>query len=105
MCKRNLDDCLIDFDHSVRFLSLFFRALVEPYPLPRIKTKKCIVEVTKSELLERDYCMTNGRVVNIERGKVWIKISDGFLVVSEVRDSSTKLKLGLDDVFKIGMRL
>ena len=105
VCKRNLDDCLIDFTQSVGFLSLFFRALVEPYPLPRLKTRKCIVEVTKSELFECNYHMTNGRVVNIESEKVWIKISDGFLIVNEVRDCSTKTKLDLDDVFKIGMRL
>ena len=105
VCRRNLDDCLIDFNQSVRFLSLFFRALVEPYPLPRIKTNKCIVEVTKYELFECDYYMTNGRVVNIEGENVWIKISDGFLIVSEVRDCSTKSKLDLDCIFKIGMRL
>ena len=84
---------------------MFFRALVEPYPLPRIKTNKCIVEVTKYELFECDYYMTNGRVVNIEGENVWIKISDGFLIVSEVRDCSTKSKLDLDCIFKIGMRL
>lgn len=105
VCKRNLDDCLIDFNQSVEFLTLFFRALVDPYPLPRLKTKKCLVEVTKFELVVSSYYMSNGRVVNIENQKVWIKVNDGFLIVSEVRDCSTKTKLDLCDIFKIGMRL
>jgi methionyl-tRNA formyltransferase len=105
VCKRNYDDCLIDFSQSTRFLSLFFRALVEPYPLPRIKTTKYLVEVTSFDLVDCEYHMTNGRIVNIERDKVWIKISNGFLIVSEVRDCSTRALLDLGEVFKIGMRL
>jgi methionyl-tRNA formyltransferase len=105
VCKRNFDDCIIDFDQTIDFQSLFFRALVEPYPLPRIKTEKFCVEILKSELVESDFYMTNGRVVNIERNKVWIKIANGFLIVSEIRDCISKSCVDVNDIFKIGMRL
>lgn len=105
VCKRNLDDCLIDFEQSVEYLSLFFRALVEPYPLPRIITKKGLVEVVEAELVDSVYHMINGRVVNIEHQRVWIKISNGFLIISKIRDAHTKQELDVQNVFKIGMRL
>jgi methionyl-tRNA formyltransferase len=105
VCRRNLDDCLIDFEQSINYLALFFRALVEPYPLPRVKTERHNVEIVRSELILSDYNTTNGRVVNIELDRVWIKILNGFLIVSEIRDCTTKSPLRIDDVFKIGMRL
>lgn len=105
VCKRNLDDCIIDFDQKNHDLKLFFRALVDPYPLPRIKTQSCEIEIVQSELLDLNYYMQNGRVVNIEDGKVWIKVQEGLLVISEIRDSKTKAPLKIQEMFKIGQRL
>jgi methionyl-tRNA formyltransferase len=105
VCRRNLDDCLVDFEKPINYLALFFRALVEPYPLPRVKTERYSVEIVRSELIKSDYNTTNGRVVNIELGRVWIKTLNGFLIVSEIRDCTTKSALKINDVFKIGMRL
>jgi len=105
VCKRNLEDCLIDFEKSVDHLALLFRALVEPYPLPRIKTNKYVIDIVNAELSKCNYEMTNGRVVNIEGERVWIKVMDGFLIVNEIRESQAKAPLSIGDVFKIGMRL
>ena len=105
VCKRNLDDCLIDFDQKVDRLRLLFRALVEPYPLPRILIKEQLIEVVRSELVASSYFMHNGRVVNIEDEKAWIKVEDGFIVVSSVRDATTKEDLCISGLFKLGQRL
>lgn len=105
VCRRNLDDCLIDFDQKIARLRLFFQALVEPYPLPRILINEKPVEVVESELVESSYYMHNGRVVNIENDKAWIKVEDGFIVVTSVRDANTKEDLCISRVFKFGQRL
>lgn len=68
-------------------------------------TKTGILEVVKSELVKSNYYMHNGRVVNHENGKVWIKIADGFLIISEIRDCKTKEPLAIRDTFKLGERL
>jgi len=105
VCRRNLDDCLIDFDQKIDRLRLFFRALVEPYPLPRILINGKAVEVVKSDLVESSYHMHNGRVVNLENEKAWVKVEDGFIVVSSVRDANTKQDLRISKLFKLGQRL
>ena len=104
-CKRNEDDCIIDFDQNIEYLRLFFRALVEPYPLPRVLVNNKLVEVVKSEFIISGYYMQNGRVVNIENERVWIKVGNGFMIVTSVRDAKTKEFLLTSDLFKIGQRL
>jgi len=105
VCRRNLDDCFVDFDQTVDRLKLLFRALVEPYPLPRILVKDKIVEVVSLEWVDVNYIMHNGRVVNIENEKAWIKVEDGLMVVSSVRDADTKEELRISGLFKLGQRL
>ena len=105
VCRRNLDDCLVDFDQTIDQLRLLFRALVEPYPLPRIVVKDKIVEVVSIEWVDANYIMHNGRVVNIENEKAWIKVEGGFMVVSSVRDAHTKEELPISRLFNLGQRL
>ena len=62
VCKRNLDDCFVDFDWSVDFMRRFFKALVLPYPLPRLKIKNELYEITSAEFLEREYYMTTAEL-------------------------------------------
>lgn len=104
VCKRNLNDCIIDYEYSIAFLRRFFRALVKPYPLPILLINKAKYQVEECLLIEQDYYMTNGRVVNIDNEGVWIKVSDGFLVVKKVSDINGK-EIELINLFKIGMRL
>jgi methionyl-tRNA formyltransferase len=105
VCRRNLDDCLVDFDQTIDQLRLLFRALVEPYPLPRIIVKDKTVEVVSIEWVGANYIMHNGRVVNIENEKAWIKVEGGFMVVSAVRDAATKEELRISHLFSFGQRL
>lgn len=105
VCRRNLDDCLIDFDQTIDRLRLFFRALVEPYPLPRILIDGRPIEVVRCELLASSYFMHNGRVVNIENNQAWIKVENGFIVVSSIRDAHSRDDLCVSELFKLGQRL
>ena len=77
VCRRNKEDCLIDFNNQIEYLQLFFRALVEPYPLPQVIVKEQRLEISKYDLVLARY-LDNGRVVNIENEKAWIKVENGF---------------------------
>ena len=93
--KRNYNDCIINFNYSILYTKFLFRALVEPYPLPRIKIKKNIVEIIDYELIKKKSHIVNGSVIVVENKKVWIKLKDGFLVIRKVRDASSKKILKL----------
>lgn len=101
--KRNLSDCLIDFNSSCACIERMFLALVKPYPLPCIKIDDRTFEVSKWKVVKRDYLCTNGRVVNIDNEGVWIKLSDGLLVLDELQENS--LPTDPRELMKIGKRL
>lgn len=100
--KRNLDDCFVDFNSTVLHMERMLRALVAPYPLPRFKYKDLIYEVASARVIYRPYICTNGRIVNIDDEGVWIKISDGLLLVSELLCDG---KITPWSFFRIGARL
>lgn len=104
VCKRNINDCIIDYEYSIAFLRNFFKALVKPYPLPILLINNNKYQVENFLLIEQDYYMSNGRVVNIDDEGVWIKVSDGLLIVKKIRDINGK-EIELTALFKIGMRL
>jgi len=105
VCKRDINDCVIDYNYDVFFLKRMFRALVYPYPLPMIKIKNDLFEILDSKIIERDYYMHNGRVVNIQDDFVYIKVKNGFLCIKKLRDYNTKQVLIAKDILKIGQRL
>ncbi|USD38666.1 methionyl-tRNA formyltransferase [Ferrimonas sp. SCSIO 43195] len=101
--RRNLDDCLIDYNETVHEISLLFRALVRPYPLPMIEVEGKRFEVTDYELKKRTYKCTIGRVVNLDENGAWIKIKDGLLIVKRLEIDCKKFNP--NDILKIGQRL
>ena len=103
--KRNLEDCKINFNKSIIYLNLFFKALVQPYPLPYIQANKRLIEILDFELIKSNYYSTNGQVINIDDKGVWIKVNNGFLILRKIRDASTKKTLDLKNIFKLSMRL
>jgi len=103
--RRNLEDCIIDFSWSKKFIETFFKALVRPYPLPILKIKNELYEIEGHEFIEVDYYTHLGRVVNIEEGKVYIKTEDGLLIVSKLIHFETKKVYRADEILKLGMRL
>lgn len=104
VCKRNLDDCIVDFNLSVELLKRFFKALVRPYPLPAIIINEKRYEIIKADFKSASYIMHNGRVVNIDEEGVWIKVKDGFIIIQELIDESGNNKYPVE-VLKLGMRL
>lgn len=102
VAKRNLTDCIVNFDSTSTEIGRILQALVKPYPLPRFSYQSVVYEIVSAEVIYRPYICTNGRVVNIDNEGMWIKISDGLLLVKELlRDGKT---VSLSH-FKIGARL
>lgn len=81
--RRNLDDCMIDFNMSNEFLRRFFKALTVPYLLPRLRHKNIIYEVIESEIVDSDYYCQIGRAFNSDSSGVYIKVKDGLLIVKK----------------------
>lgn len=102
--KRNLEDCLIDFTWKNVLIERYFAALTEPYPLPLLKIKGKLFEVLDHEIVDRDYFGPTGRAVYIDNRGVWIKIEEGFLIISKVRSWETKEVSELKELVGIGHR-
>lgn len=103
--KRNLTDCIIDFDESHKQIEAMFRVLTPPYPLPMLKINDVLYEVLNHQLLYRDYKMHNGRVVNIEDDNVYIKVREGILITNRLRNYGTKKEYAASKLLKRGQRL
>jgi methionyl-tRNA formyltransferase len=103
--RRNLEDCVIDFDKSNKYISAMFRTLVEPYPLPLIRINDNLYEVKSYRLIDIKYEMHIGSVVNIEHNDVYIKTKDGLLVINSLRNFETKKYIIASKIIKIGKRL
>ncbi len=103
--KRNLEDCIIDFSWSRKFIETFFKALVRPYPLPILKIKNELYEIEGHEFIEVNYYTHLGRVVNIEERRAYIKTEDGLLVINKLIHFETQKTYHADEILKLGMRL
>lgn len=104
--KRNLDDCIIDYSWSCKRLQMLFKALVKPYPLPRIIVRKEIFEVANSKIVScKNYFTDVGRVLNIDSEGVWIKTKEGFLVTNLLVDLKNEKTIPAKDILNLGMRL
>jgi len=105
VCKRNITDCIIDFNKSNKYIHMLFKALVRPYPLPMIQIKDKLYEVCEYNIITINYEMHLGRVVNIENNKVYIKIREGILIINTLINFETKGKIKASNILKIGQRL
>lgn len=103
--RRNIDDCIINFNWDKKFIDMFFKALVRPYPLPIIKVKDRLYEINDYRFIEINYYTQNAKVVNIEDNDVYIKTKDGLLVVNRLIDFDTKKIYKANNILKLGMRL
>lgn len=98
--RRNEKDCKIDFSKPLAYQKAFFRALVEPYPLPYFTYKMEKYEVTKVDYHPSSVITHIGRILNIDNEGIWVKCADGYLVVQEIRNEDGKSVSF--DTFKIG---
>lgn len=103
-CRRNLEDCLIDFTWSNKIIKRYFLALTAPYPLPRILFRNKYYEVTKAKVIDKEYFVTVGRCLNVDDEGVWIKTAEGFLIVEEIRDVDTLEVFQAKELIPIGYR-
>jgi methionyl-tRNA formyltransferase len=103
--KRNIDDCIIDFNSSIEFIERLFKVLVHPYPLPIIKVDDVLYEVMEADFKKVNYYTHVGRVVNLECDAAYIKVSNGILIVKELRNLDTKEYCSVIEVLKLGKRL
>lgn len=102
--RRNLDDCLIDFNSTTVFMERLLKTLVSPYPLPRIKYDGVLYEIHNAYVLRKDYICTNGRVLNIDIHGAYIKINGGILVIGNLSDENGNF-FSAKDILKLGARL
>lgn len=84
--KRNERDCMIDFSKPIAYQKAFFRALVDPYPLPYVMHKDNKYVVTKVKYHPSSVVTHIGRILNIDNEGLWVKCADGYLVLKELRD-------------------
>lgn len=103
--KRNLTDCIINFNQSHKQIEAMFRTLQTPYPYPMIRLKGRLYEVMNYRLIDHTYEMHIGRVVNIEDDSVYIKTKDGLLITSKLREYESLKILPASEVLKRGQRL
>ena len=89
--KRNEKDCMIDFAKTLAYQKAFFRALVDPYPLPFVMHKGIKYVVTKVKYHPSNVVTHIGRILNIDDEGLWVKCEDGYLVLQELRDANNQV--------------
>lgn len=89
--KRNEKDCMIDFAKPLSYQKAFFRALVEPYPMPYVMHKGNKYVVTKVKYHPSNVETHLGRILNIDDEGLWVKCVDGYLVLQELRDADNQV--------------
>lgn len=89
--RRMHQDCRIDFTKDLSYQKCFFRALVDPYPLPYVEYKGEELIVTKVDYHQISVETHVGRILNIDEDGLWVKAKDGYLIIKELRDSSNTI--------------
>lgn len=89
--KRNEKDCMIDFSQPLAYQKAFFRALVNPYPLPYVIHKGNKYVVTKVKFHQSNVKTHLGRILNIDNEGLWVKCADGYLVLQELRNEEDQV--------------
>ncbi|NNN45441.1 MULTISPECIES: formyltransferase family protein [unclassified Vibrio] len=105
VARRNLRDCLIKYEYTIEYIERMFKVLVRPYPLPMIELRGNVYEITSASFIKTDYYTDIGRVLNIENRDVYIKVSNGILVVKELRVLDENITAYPGDILKLGERL
>ena len=65
----------------------FFRALVEPYPLPFFYYKGQKFWPSSVKFQEVQLTTHIGRILNIDNEGVWIKVLDGYMIFDLIRNT------------------
>lgn len=103
-CRRNLEDCQIDFNWNNQMIGRFFLALTEPYPRPLLNIRNNYYEILDFDIRRYDFFGAIGRVLNIDQNGAWIKTKEGFLIVKSIREYKTKELRDPRTILTIGYR-
>lgn len=103
-CKRNVNDCILDYTLDFDSLNATIRTLVEPYPLPMLSIENNLYEIVESEVLHHPIKMHLGRVVNIQGGCTYISFNQCILKVKKAKLYQGN-EVEFHRMFKIGKRL
>jgi methionyl-tRNA formyltransferase len=104
-CKRNLDDCVLNYNASHDELKAMFKVLVPPYPRPILKLGDDYYNVYESEVIKDAMTMHLGRVVNLQDGSVYIKFKESILKIKKIKKINSDKACDVNEIFKFGMRL
>jgi methionyl-tRNA formyltransferase len=105
VARRNLEDCEMNWAEPNFRLRALIRALVPPYPYPRLRTPKSLYLVTRAEIIDRDYYCTVGRVVGHLNRAALIKSADGLVRVEGLADIETGVEVPVPQALPLGLRL
>lgn len=97
--RRNKHHCLIDFNQSFDYTQRFFRALVDPYPLPYFCLNGINYEVIEFDLIKVRTISEIGRIVNIEETGIYVSMPEGYILVKKALINGGVVKFSN---FKIG---
>lgn len=104
-CKRNLEDCILNFELSHEEIIATFKTLVEPYPLPMIYIENELYELLDVEIQVDKTKMHTGRVINLQHGLVYIKTKESIVKVKKLRKLTDNKIFNSTDLLRFGMRL
>lgn len=85
--KRSVEDCRINSNKPISYQKAFFRALVEPYPLPFFDYKGQRFYPNCVKYQEVKLTTHIGRILNIDNEGVWIKVLDGYMIFDLIRNT------------------
>lgn len=84
--RRNHQDCKVDFNKELHYLQCFFRALVDPYPLPYVEYRGEELSITKVDFHYVNVETHIGRILNIDSDGLWVKAKDGYMIIKELKN-------------------
>ncbi|MCU8031117.1 hypothetical protein L5M51_15295 [Shewanella sp. SM73] len=103
-CRRNIQDCILEYTLGFDELNAVIKTLVAPYPLPMLSIEGKLYEVTESEVIRHPIKMHLGRIVNIQENITFISFNHCILKVKKVNIYKGE-SVDFHKMFKIGKRL
>ena len=100
--KRGKQHCMVDFNKSFDYTKRFFRALVNPYPLPYFVCKGIEYEIISFELISINTISEPGRILNIEENGIYVSMPEGYFLIKKLAKNGKMV--GFKE-FKIGLYL
>ena len=105
--KRTIKDCMFDFNFNAPQAAAFLKALVPPYPLPRLSLDGKVYLLDKADIVENIYVCSSGAIVGRLSFAVLGKFMGGLLRIEVLTAASTGIRYegqSLLDLCTLGKR-